>query len=138
MNKNNNSKNAVSVMYGIGEALNIIVILVVFVLAVILATNILNGGAWYNSANPQSVFFSNKAEYLSFCQYAFIGSLFALTIQVVLCVLAHKIYKSTDDDAFKFHIAMIVLGVLGFCNIFYVLGAIFFIVTYKQNKNKIL
>ncbi len=132
--ENNKLKSATSVMYGIGEAFNLITIITLFVFAIIFATNIINGGAGYASAETLWFNFNNQHEYLIFCEYAFTFCIVLLVLQVAMCVLVHKIYKTMQQDTSGPHLAMLVISVLGGGSIFYILGASFGLFSYNKKS----
>ena len=131
---NNKLKSTTGIMYGIGEAFNILTIIVLFVFAIIFATNIINGGAGYTSAETLWLNFNNQYEYLVFCECAFVFCIVLLALQVLMCLLVHKIYKTMQQDTSGPHLSMLIISIIGGGSIFYILGASFGLASYNKKS----
>lgn len=135
MEKSNNGlKSATGILYGIGEAINIINAVVYACFIGIFIANLANGGQWFGSETKFGLHFETVEEYLLFCEFALIFCILFLAIKITMCVIVKKVYKTMEENQNGPHVLMLVLTILGGIDIFNLLASIFGIVCYNKKN----
>ena len=132
--KESGLESATGIMYGIGEAVNIIRAVVYFGFIIIFILNLANGGQWFGSEAKFGLHFSNVEEYLLFCKLALILYVIFLGIKIAMCIIVKSVYKSMEQNRNGPHVLMLCLTIVGGIDVFNLLASIFGIVCYGKKN----